>query len=461
MKRLVTVTLISMLAAATAACGAKTEPASDDGGGFNPGDDDDDDGAGDNQPVASAAASVVSGSAPLEVQFTGVATGGDGNLDFAWDFGDGETADIKDPSHTFTGAGVFSAVFTATDEDGDHAAATVVITVGNESVPVVSIVANPPNGPAPLNVGFTANASGGTAPFTFAWAFGDGATGASGTTTHMFSNPGSYLTRVTVTDADGDEAEATVTIVVGDTQNGGNNNNGAGDPDLELFNLGSYETGLEDSYEPNDARLDAWYLGDYGTDGMTYTVSDAYVDAVEVTFYADVVNYGEAIDTPFYVDFYSDAAAAPASGDLGDQFATVQSLGKLSSTRLYFTVDTPQSGAQSYVLADSLDDVSESDEDNNVSLPEEAMGAADEDWYSVYETSGYELSITLDQLPADYDIELYDEAGTKVASSLRAGTSAESITYAVPTTGEYFIRVFGYDGATSSTESYNLVVVVP
>lgn len=458
MKRLVTISLISMLAAATAACGAQTAEPASDGGGFG---DDDDDGGGNNQPVASAAASVVSGSAPLEVQFTGVATGGDGNLDFFWDFGDGETSDIKSPTHTYTGAGVFSAVFTATDEDGDHAAATVVITVGNASIPVVSIVANPPNGPAPLNVSFTANVSGGGAPYQFAWAFGDGTNASSGSPSHSFTQAGSYLTRVTVTDAGGSEAEATVTIVVGQPQNGGGGNTGNDAPDLEVFTLGSYETGLEDSYEPNDTRLDAWYLGDYGIDGMTYVVDDAYIDAVEVTYYADIVNYGEAISTPFYVDFHSDRATPPSVDDLGDQYATVASLGKLSARRLYFTVDAPVAGATAYVFADTLDLIAESDEDNNVSLPEETSVGADEDWYSVIETSGYELSITLDQLPADYDLELYNSAGTRVASSMKAGTASESINYMVPTSGEYFIRVFGYNGATSSTTPYRLTVVVP
>lgn len=450
MKRLTRLTLLALLTLAIAGCGAKTAAPAE-----NPGDDDDDDGAGDSQPVVSAAASVISGSTPLEVMFTGVAAGGDGSLDYFWDFGDGETSTDRDPVHTFTGAGVFSAVFTATDTDGDLAAATVVITVGNASIPVVAIIANPTTGTAPLDVDFTATASGGNAPLTFAWDFGDGAVASVSNPSHVFTAAGTYLARVEVTDADGDVAEASVAIIAGGAQNN------AAKPDFEIFNVGSYESGLEDSYEPNDSRTAAWYLGDYGTGNATYTVSDAYVDAPEATYYVDVVNYGTDAAAPFYVDFYADRAAAPAVNDAGDQYATVATLGELSAKRLYFSVAAPVAGAQAYAFADTFDDVAEDAEANNASLPEVANLEADVDWFEVYETSGYQLSITLDQLPADYDVELYNDAGTKLASSMKAGTASESILFTTTATGYYQIKVFGYNGATSSATAYRLTVVVP
>jgi len=450
MKRLTRLTLLALLTLAIAGCGAKTAAPAETGD-----DDDDDDGAGDSQPVVSAAASVISGSTPLDVMFTGVAAGGDGSLDFFWDFGDGETSTEQDPAHTFTGAGVFSTVFTATDADGDLASATVVITVGNASIPVVSIVANPTTGTAPLDVDFTATASGGNAPLTFAWDFGDGAVANIAAPSHIFTAAGTYLTRVQVTDADGDVAEATVAIVAGGAQNN------AAKPDFEIFNVGSYESGLEDNYEPNDSRTAAYYLGDYGAGNATYTVSNAYVDAPEATYYVDVVNYGTDATAPFYVDFYANRAAAPAVNTIGDQYATVATLPELSAKRLYFTVPMPVTGASAYAFADTFDDIAEDEEANNASLPEVANLQADADWFEVYETAGYQLSITLDQLPADYDIELYNDAGTKLASSLKAGTASESILFTTTATGFYQIRIFGYNGATSSATPYRLTVVVP
>jgi len=71
------------------------------------------------------------------------------------------------------------------------------------------------------------------------------------------------------------------------------------------------------------------------------------------------------------------------------------------------------------------------------------------------------VSITLDQLPADYDVQLVNAAGTVVASSQNGSTTAESISYPVTTTGDYYIRIYGYNGATSSSTAYRLKVVVP
>jgi hypothetical protein len=87
--------------------------------------------------------------------------------------------------------------------------------------------------------------------------------------------------------------------------------------------------------------------------------------------------------------------------------------------------------------------------------------SGDVDWFRVTEDAGFTLTITLDQLPADYDVELYNSSGTFLAGSYNGGTIAESITYTAPTTGSYYIRVDGFSGASSSTNSYRLTVDVP
>jgi PKD repeat protein len=50
-------------------------------------------------------------------------------------------------------------------------------------------------------VWFTASASGGTGPYNFTWAFGDGATGAGATTYHTYSTAGSYNILLTAKDS--------------------------------------------------------------------------------------------------------------------------------------------------------------------------------------------------------------------------------------------------------------------
>lgn len=95
---------------------------------------------------------------------------------------------------------------------------------GNAVVPVSLQVASallavqasavPSTGQAPLSVFFTATASGGHSPYAFSWDFGDGETGTGPATRHVYTMPGSYTAKVTVTDAEQQTASHQVTITV-------------------------------------------------------------------------------------------------------------------------------------------------------------------------------------------------------------------------------------------------------
>jgi hypothetical protein len=84
--------------------------------------------------------------------------------------------------------------------------------------------------------------------------------------------------------------------------------------------------------------------------------------------------------------------------------------------------------------------------------------ATDVDWYSfsTTTTTGTRVRINLSTLPADYDLELYNSAGTLLLSSDNAGTTAEQIIYNATTTGSYRVKVFGYNGAFSTSTNYTL-----
>jgi hypothetical protein len=85
--------------------------------------------------------------------------------------------------------------------------------------------------------------------------------------------------------------------------------------------------------------------------------------------------------------------------------------------------------------------------------------SGDLDYYKFVITTGGTITITLGTLPGDYDLRLYNSAGTQLASSVLGGTSSETINYNAAA-GTYYVRVEGYAGANSSTVCYTLKVAL-
>ncbi len=79
----------------------------------------------------------------------------------------------------------------------------------------VSVTATPTAGPAPLNVTFTLEASGGSGPYSVTWVFGDSTTSREVVTVHhVYGLPGNYLATVTVGDGAGDTSVQSIPIAV-------------------------------------------------------------------------------------------------------------------------------------------------------------------------------------------------------------------------------------------------------
>lgn len=77
------------------------------------------------------------------------------------------------------------------------------------------ITSSATSGPSPLKVSFAANPAGGTAPYKYAWDYGDGSTDSSATPDHTFQNAGTMTVKVIVTDAKGETAADFMDIAVG------------------------------------------------------------------------------------------------------------------------------------------------------------------------------------------------------------------------------------------------------
>ena len=65
------------------------------------------------------------GTAPLTLAFTDTSTGDD--LDYYWDFGDGNTSTLKNPTHTYVNQGFYSCILTVTNINGSNQASEPIV----------------------------------------------------------------------------------------------------------------------------------------------------------------------------------------------------------------------------------------------------------------------------------------------------------------------------------------------
>ena len=149
--------------------------------------------------VLTCDANPASGVAPLTVTFTVTATGAPSTYSFLWDFGDGTTSVVQNPTHEYATPGLYHASVTVksggqTAQCQKDVSATQLLTIGcNASLT---------SGTPPLQVNFTSWAAGGTGIYSFSWDFGDGTSGTGAYAIHTYTQAGNYTATVTVTSGD-------------------------------------------------------------------------------------------------------------------------------------------------------------------------------------------------------------------------------------------------------------------
>ncbi|MFZ1022796.1 MAG: PKD domain-containing protein [Thermoplasmata archaeon] len=146
------------------------------------------------------------------LSFTGTISNGLAPNVAAWSFGDGSHAGGLTTSHIYSQSGVYTVNFTVTDFLGRDTTTSVTILVN--AAPSASFALAPSSPVSGAAVGFVPTVSGGTAPFTFAWSFGDGSNSAAAAPSHTYSGSGSFTVKLSVTDALGVSANSTQTVSV-------------------------------------------------------------------------------------------------------------------------------------------------------------------------------------------------------------------------------------------------------
>lgn len=114
-------------------------------------------------PTAEFNTNVSEGTTPLNVQFTDMSSDPDGSIiNWYWDFGDGATANVQHPSHTYTSDGTYTVTLTVTDNEQATDQSTMVINSNSEPEPELQV----PNAPSNLNISIEKSGKGKTAVTT-------------------------------------------------------------------------------------------------------------------------------------------------------------------------------------------------------------------------------------------------------------------------------------------------------
>src|SRR2546421_1350421 len=109
---------------------------------------------------ATASGTPPTGNAPLNVAFTGSASGGAAPYSFSWNFGDGSaTSTLQNPNHTYKSAATYTATLTVADSSSPVKTATSSVTITASPV-----AGTPPGAPTGLT------ASAGNAQISLSWA---------------------------------------------------------------------------------------------------------------------------------------------------------------------------------------------------------------------------------------------------------------------------------------------------
>lgn len=140
---------------------------------------------------------------PKTISFTNTSTPGvGGTTTYNWDFGDGTTSNLQNPSHTYTTTGNFTVTLIVTNSAGCVKSLTKTNYIPMTTKPNAAFTASVTGScNAPLTTTFNNTTTGAV---TYEWNFGDGSPiSTQASPTHTYTAPGSYTVQLIATNAGG------------------------------------------------------------------------------------------------------------------------------------------------------------------------------------------------------------------------------------------------------------------
>jgi PKD repeat protein len=234
----------------------------------------------------------------------------DGSIASAsWNFGDGATASGLTTTHPYARAGTYTATLAVVDNRGASASDTATVTVANRA-PYAKAgpdVSGQPGTAVTLNGSASGDPDGTLS--SYAWTFGDGATGTGAIVNHAYGTAGTYTASLTVTDNNGARGTDTAVATVGGASSTWSRRLGAagsdagyavaGDASGNTFVGGNfYATADFGGTTLTSAGGSDWFLAKYGPTGSLLWAkrmggtSEDLLDALAVGPDGDVVATG-------------------------------------------------------------------------------------------------------------------------------------------------------------------------
>ncbi|HRP57997.1 PKD domain-containing protein [Agriterribacter sp.] len=152
-------------------------------------------------PVANFEGSVLSGCAPLRVNFKDLSSGDPKYWD--WDLGNNQLSNVQNPSATYSQPGTYTVTLVVRNQSGANAVTkTEYITVYPS--PTASLSADITTACLPASIQFTGTASTTVGTISeWSWDFGDGGTSTQQNPQHVYTETGYYNVALTVTSSNG------------------------------------------------------------------------------------------------------------------------------------------------------------------------------------------------------------------------------------------------------------------
>lgn len=266
-------------------------------------------------PVPVAGFTFVEGCEGNPTVFTNTSTIASGSLNYAWDFGDGNTSTDEDPSNTYVLDGTYTVTLTVTNDNGCEDVITQSVTVDNSPTALFTASTECEG----FATEFT-NLSTGDGALSHSWDFGDGNSSIDTNPTHTYANAGTYTVILTVTTSNACVNTYTVSVSVNALPTVDFSFSDVCEGTTASFvnssSAGSYAWDLGDGSSSTLANVNHTY-STFGIYDVTLTVTDANFCINSATQQIEIFDLPDFTLTPTDVLCYGEATGAVNTAPVG------------------------------------------------------------------------------------------------------------------------------------------------